>query len=102
MRWGEVFPAWMPLIGGKVVPIRLAVVPAMIVAALVTSAGLMFVRLALSGGFDDAFDFVGDPEGNWAAIAPELLWPLWGLALGATALAYAYRRRGRCPVCGRG
>jgi hypothetical protein len=38
---------------------------------------------------------------NWAALAPELLWPLWGAALGAAALAYYFRRRGKCEHCGR-
>ena len=37
---------------------------------------------------------------NWAALAPELLWPLWGFALGVATLAY-YRRRGGCGHCGR-
>jgi hypothetical protein len=32
---------------------------------------------------------------NWAALAPKLLWPLWGAALGAATPAYYYRRRGR-------
>ena len=39
---------------------------------------------------------------TWAALAPDLLWPLWGAALGAAALAYYYRRRGKCKHCGRG
>jgi hypothetical protein len=37
---------------------------------------------------------------NWAALAPELLWPLWGAALGAATLAYYCRRRGKCRHCG--
>ena len=37
---------------------------------------------------------------NWATVGPELLWPLWGAALGAATLAYYYRRRGRCEHCG--
>jgi hypothetical protein len=39
---------------------------------------------------------------DWAALAPELLWPLWGVALAAATLAYYFRRRGPCPRCGRG
>ncbi|MDN5796343.1 MAG: hypothetical protein L0H79_11410 [Intrasporangium sp.] len=31
--------------------------------------------------------------GDWAAWAPELPWPLWGLALGIAAIAYRARRR---------
>lgn len=40
----------------------------------------------------DVFAFI-DPE-DWAALAPELLWQVWGIALGAATLAYYLRRRG--------
>jgi len=92
MPWGEVWPAWLPLIGGRPVPVAAALVPAAIVAALVTSAGLMFVRLTLTGGFDEAFASIGPIKGSWAALAPELLWPIWGVALGVAAYAYGVRR----------
>lgn len=96
-QWGEVFPRWLPLVGGKRVPPVIAIVPAAIIAAMVTTAGLMFIRrTALGMG---TFSLTG---GDWAALAPELLWPLWGVALGAATLAYYYRRRGPCPHCGRG
>lgn len=87
-RWGEVFPRWVPVLGGRRVPINLAVVPAMIVAALVTSAGLMFVRLVLLGGLEHF------GPANWGAVAPELIWPIWGAALAVAALAYRRRRLG--------
>jgi hypothetical protein len=87
-RWGEVFPRWLPTLGGKPVPPALAVVPAALVAVLVTNAGLTFWRKAVLG--TTAFPLSG---GNWAALLPELLWPLWGVALGAAALAYYLRRR---------
>ncbi|HEV3496190.1 MAG TPA: hypothetical protein VHA34_07570, partial [Actinomycetes bacterium] len=91
-RWGEIFPRWMPLLGGKSVPPAVAIVPATLIAAIVTSAGLMFLRLFLRTGI---------PAEGWATIGPELLWPIWGAALAAAALGYGYRRRGRCPRCGR-
>jgi len=99
-RWGGVFPRWIPFLSGRRVPIWLAVVPASLVAVIVTNAGLMFVRLTLLGTLGGVFTFIG--EGDWAALAPELLWPVWGVALAAVALAYYYRRRGRCVHCGRG
>ncbi len=91
MRWGERFTRWMPRLGGRPVPVALAVVPATIVAALVTSAGLMYVRLLIAGTLEEAFSPLRGIQGSWAALAPELLWPVWGLALAVAA--YAYKRR---------
>jgi hypothetical protein len=91
-RWGEVFPRWVPGLGGRLVPPALAIVPACLVAALVTNAGLTFWRRTLLG--TTTFSLAG---GDWAALAPELLWPLWGVALGAATLAYHLRRRRRGP-----
>jgi hypothetical protein len=99
-RWGEVFPRWFPFLAGKRVPPMLAIVPAALVAVIVTQAGLMFVRLTLLGTIGEVFTFID--AGDWAALGPELLWPLWGVALGAATLAYYYRRRGTCAHCGRG
>jgi hypothetical protein len=92
--WGEVFPTWLPLVGGRSVPVALAVVPASLMAVLVTNAGLMFWRMAFTGGFPvGGIDLT--LENDWAALAPELLWPLWGVALGAATAAYAIRRHRR-------
>jgi hypothetical protein len=99
-RWGEAFPRWLPLVGGRAVPRALVIIPAVLVAVIVTTAGLMFARFAVSGDFvlgDNPVTF----DENFAALAPELLWPLWGVALGAATLAYYYRTRGRCARCGR-
>ncbi len=79
-RWGERFPRWLPGLAGRPVPVRLAVVPALVVSALVTSAGL--------GLTSNASRFTG---GFWFYL-PQLLWPVWGVALAAAALAYHLRR----------
>lgn len=92
-RWGEVFPSRIPIIGGRRVPLALAVVPASLVVVLVTNAGLMYWRMTFFGG---GFEIAGIQltlEDSWAALAPELLWPVWGLALGAATAAYYFRRR---------
>ena len=68
-------------------------------SVLVTTAGLMFFRLVLTGALAEVFEF-GEDLG-WVALAPEVLWPFWGVALAAATLAYHYRRRGRCGHCGR-
>ncbi|MEO3778180.1 hypothetical protein ABGB16_15300 [Micromonospora sp. B11E3] len=88
--WGERFPRWMPRLAGRRVPPRLALVPAILVALTVTGAGVAELGNPghLLGGFS-------------SATAPLLLWPLWGPALGAAALAYHLRRRGACRRCGR-
>lgn len=87
-RWGEVFWSWMPLIGGRPVPIGMAVVPALFVAATVTSAGTGFWGSVLSGHLAD----LPGAQEDWAAWAPEMLWPVWGIALAVAALAYRHRR----------
>ena len=46
-RWGEVYPRWIPYLRGKPVRPRTAIVPASLVAILITSAGLTYVRTAL-------------------------------------------------------
>jgi hypothetical protein len=89
--WGEVVPRWIPILRGRRVPIPLAVVPAIVVAFLVTSAGLMMTRVLLTHPTAE----------NRAAMGPAMLWPLWGAALAVAALAYYYRRRGSCARCGR-
>jgi hypothetical protein len=87
-RWGEVFPGWAVGLAGKPVPPALALVPATLASIVVTSAGLGYVR---------AYVRTGIPEEGWAMIIPALLWPVWGAALGAAALAYHYRRRDGVP-----
>jgi hypothetical protein len=101
-RWGEVFPRWMIGLRGRRVPIALAVVPAALIAVLLivggisiwTGVGQMAATLAANGM---------DPvSGTIFQAGPTLLFPLWGLALAVATLAYYYRRRGPCKVCGRG
>lgn len=95
-RWGEVYPRWIPVLGGKPVRPRTAIIPASLVAVLVTVAGLEHYRAAILGYFPE-----GSMGENWGTVAPGYLWPLWGVALGAATYAYYLRRRGQCPYCGR-
>ncbi|WP_098484861.1 hypothetical protein [Georgenia soli] len=87
-RWGEIVPAWVPVISGRRVPPAAAVVPATFVSIVVTPAGISMFRQAMDG------DMATEIIENWAAAGPTFLWPVWGLALGAATLAYALRRRG--------
>jgi hypothetical protein len=71
----------------------MAVVPGLLVAGAVTSASLSFWRLVLAGELSD----VPGATSDWAAWAPELLWPVWGVALAVAVLAYLGRRTaGNC------
>jgi hypothetical protein len=90
--WGERFPRWVPGLRGRRVPVALAVVPAVAVAMAVTSAGLMFSRVLYLDP---------DPD-KLAMMGPSVLWPLWGAALAAAAVAYRIRRRGDCARCSPG
>lgn len=85
MRWGEVLPDWIPLVGGRRVPTALATVPATVVSVLLTGAGLALWR-----------QYLADPivlDGvMWGAHAPTMLLPVWGVALGVATLAYRRRR----------
>ena len=101
-KWGEVFPKWFPFIGGKRVPVMLAVIPASIVAIAVTAAGLVFTF----SFFAETFHLM--PVDNllisqdWGIVGPMIFWGPWGVALGLAAISYYYRRRGRCSSCGKG
>lgn len=93
--WGEVVPTWVPVLGRRRIPPGLAIVPVSLMAIVITSAGLAFVRSVLVGEMPIRMD-------EWAVVGPTLLWPVWGPALGVATLAYSYRRRGKCGTCGRG
>ncbi|GEA87553.1 hypothetical protein [Cellulomonas cellasea] len=94
-RWGEVFPRWMVGLAGRRVPIMLAVVPATLVAAAVVPASLTLLAIGPE-------QLRAEADENWGALAPMLLWPLWGPALGAATYAYYLRRRPACRTCGLG
>ncbi|MBV2366374.1 hypothetical protein ACFPZ0_00890 [Streptomonospora nanhaiensis] len=99
-RWGEVFPRWMVGLAGRRVPIALAVAPASVVSVLVLVGGF-----AMWSGYAELVGqgVSGDAEAaGLMAVLPGLLFPVWGVALGAATLAYYLRRRGTCAVCGNG
>jgi hypothetical protein len=97
--WGEVFPRWVPGLGGRRVPPLAAVVPAAMAAAVLTllwtAAGITTVAGTdihgepVPANFPLHFD---DWEGVLAIVmyAPLLL---WGPLLAAVAVAYHRRRR---------
>jgi len=99
--WGEVFPRWFPGIGGKNVPVLLAVIPALCVAVPVTAAGFVFA-FAYVGVIAGLIPPDGMPQNTiHGTIGPMVFWVPWGVGLGAAAIAYYYRRRKPCRHCGR-
>ncbi|GAB3536239.1 hypothetical protein GCM10027403_16330 [Arthrobacter tecti] len=95
-RWGSVFPRWVPFVGGRAVPVLLAVIPASLISVVVVPAGAEIIRL-FTAGITGGIPF--DAE-NWATGAPAFLWIVWGPLLAAATLAYFLKRRGECGICG--
>jgi hypothetical protein len=95
--WGERWPRWLPWLGGRPVPPRVAVVPSLAVAALLVSAGKGWYVSAALGHLPEK---VFGP--NWATVIFGATLPVWGIALGAASFAYWLRCRGTCARCGRG
>ncbi len=83
--WGERFPRWMAGLGGRRVPVGLAVVPASLVAVLFTFGGLDFLVMAATG-----------PKVVAGVLEMALMLPfwLWGPLLALATWGYAMHRRG--------
>ncbi|MEW2356998.1 hypothetical protein [Spirillospora sp. NPDC029432] len=94
--WGEVFPRWMPFIGGRTVPTLAAVS----VAAL-GAVAVMAISMPLAGSWDDPESF-GHPEApqgiaRWIMLLCYLPALAWGPLLAIVTIAYYLRRRGLLP-----
>lgn len=92
-KWGEVYPRWIPRLRGRPVRPRTAILPASLVAIVMTTAGLTSLRRLIFEGINI------EPE-TWGLYVPQLFFPVWGVALGAATLAYHLRRRSECRRCG--
>lgn len=81
-RWGEIFPQWVPVVGGSVVPVKLAVIPGTLMAAVITLAAPGFLLEPIMAGepLELAFTLFFFP------------FPIWGPMLGAAVFAYWLRR----------
>ncbi|MER5325771.1 hypothetical protein [Streptosporangium roseum] len=90
--WGEVTPAWIPMIGGKRIPPFAVIIPAALGGLAVTAAwgsGLL-AWLNVPG-----FHSLGYSNGWWEVLAKVCVAPgvLWGPMLLALTCAYYVRRR---------
>lgn len=87
-RWGQQFPRWVPVLGGRRVPRLLAMIPAGVVALALVTYGVLsvavFVGQLLAGDlpWSDVWD-------GWAVSATLLVFLGWGVALGVTTTGYA-------------
>lgn len=88
-RWGEVVPSWIPRVGGRRVPVAVAVVPAVLGACAV-----MVIGAVSAASWEAIIGFKGMPDPGWYALATAAYLPalLWGPLLLAVTWAYARRR----------
>lgn len=93
LRWGEVLPKWVPALGGRSVPVLLAVIPGLAASFVVFGGGVTFVRVVAAGDLPLSEHLV--------TVGPALLWPIWGFALAFATVAYHRRRTGRGHATGR-
>lgn len=93
--WGEVFPRWMPLIGGRRVPVMFAVGSAGLGAA--TLIWLWWPLWEWVPALWGAAEPFGVVNGGWALLMAACYLPLllWGPMLAVVTVAYWLRRSPR-------
>ncbi|MFJ5045298.1 hypothetical protein [Streptomyces sp. NPDC088719] len=93
--WGEVVPAWIPVLGGRRVRPMAAVVPAVLGGLILT---FLFTAVPLGDGRDltlyGVIDSVGYSNSAWNALATACVTPIaaWGPITIVLAIAYCRRR----------
>jgi hypothetical protein len=94
--WGEVLPRWIPLVGGRTVPVRAAVTAASLGTIFIFGV-YAYALLNPIVRFRVAPDIPGCPSpldgpGAWVAVASYAPLLAWGPLLAVVTVAY-YRRR---------
>lgn len=103
-RWGEIYPSWLPILGGRPVNARVAAGIAGAGAALIL---VVYAYAILNPVFEwrrpPPYDPACPPpeqtDGAWLAYAAYAPLLLWGPLLLAVTIAY-YRRRSRATAAG--
>ncbi|MER6255799.1 hypothetical protein ABT224_31055 [Streptomyces sp. NPDC001584] len=101
--WGEVVPRWIPVLGGRRIPVAAAAVPAALGAVALTALWTVLAAVTQVAGTT----IQGDPMpadfpsevGGWTALWFYVCYVplvLWGPLLGVVTVAY-WRRRRRMP-----
>lgn len=88
--WGEIVPSWVPLLGGRRIPVLVAVVPAIAGAVIVSVLAVISVL-----NWDRVSGFADRPHSGFAVFMDVCYAPaaLWGPLLIAVTVAYWVRRR---------
>ena len=92
LPWGRVFPRWIPVVGGRDVPVLFPTLAAGLVGAVMAVAGRAMVQSLIHDRANGE-----DVQALYLVLIPL---PVWGPALMLAAGAYYLRFRGRCEVCG--
>jgi hypothetical protein len=98
--WGRVVPRWVPAVGGRRVPRWLLLGPAFGIAGGLTAyfgVGIVMLAAAMLSGTWEQMTGSLPLSFFWVAMPAYLI---WGLGLGAAALAYYQVTRPPCRVCG--
>ncbi|MFI6673511.1 hypothetical protein [Kribbella sp. NPDC050470] len=91
--WGEVWPRWIPIVAGRPVPLKAAVVPGAVAATLLLVASASLIGLLWTPDASTVENIL------YLLILP---FPLWGASLAVATAAYYYRRRTTCSTCHQG
>ncbi|WIM99502.1 hypothetical protein ACTOB_003159 [Actinoplanes oblitus] len=95
-RWGQEFPRWVPLLGGRPVPRLLAVVPAAVVATALITYGLLSCAV-LAGDLLSGAVTWPEVRAGWAVTGTLLVFTGWGVALAVTTVGYLLATRRHLP-----
>jgi hypothetical protein len=87
--WGEVWPRWIPLVAGRPVPIKAAVIPGGVAATLLLVGSASLIGLLWSPDASTTKNLL------FLLLLP---FPVWGTSLALATAAYNYRRRPTCPT----
>ncbi|WP_328924217.1 hypothetical protein OG429_05910 [Streptomyces sp. NBC_00190] len=99
--WGEVVPRWIPVLGGRRIPVAAACVPAALGAFALTVLWTVLAAVTQVAGTtvqgDPLPDDFPSEAGGWSAVWFYVCYTplvLWGPLLGAVTVAYWRRRAG--------
>lgn len=86
-RWGQRFPSWVPLVGGRLVPRPVALAPAGVISIALVAYGLIGIWL-MGGALLSGATSWGQLATGWAVVVTELVFLAWGVALSVATFGY--------------